>query len=690
MYTRTSSHRRLITLIVALMLVVFSTTAVWAQEATAEPPPVPTENVTAEPTSEPTAEPTTEPTAEPTTEPTAEPTPEVTTEPPTPPPPVENTPEPTPEPTETPAPPTLSITSPTAAQTLATTNGITITGTSTNLAGRSLDVSATSASGELLRRANVAVNADGTWSVRLNFFVTTNTAATLSATYANPDGDDPQASVVVNLLPNCTVNTTWEIYIVERGDTLSGIAQRTETTVTQLAAANCLNNVNLIEVGQQVRVPRLPQPPAPDATPAPTVSIAITAPLADGTLDVTQAALIQGTAQNLAGDDVLVQALNADGDVLASQSVQAISPAGSNTAAWQATLNINAPDGTRGRIVAFATDADGALVASAAVNVTFVRRAPRPETDAMIDLILNTDSLVAPDAPLTLRGNSANVPGNRVYVLLIDTLGNVLRSGETTIAPDGTWTLDLNMLDVPASIRATVYVYGRSALDAAPVAVDTAQIIIGPLTRDPFITLTEPLPYETIISDSTVVVGQVGNATNSVVLVQAVDAAGDVLAESVPLALDDSGNAGFWRLALDLSAVPVGTRGQLVATIQDVDRNILAEARRYVTFGNARSADPHVTIVSPLPAMPLRLNEFVIVSGYASETTGSITVQLYDAQNNILASQPAAILDDIGLWQVGFGLTTIMPNSDGSILALLTDAQTGAVIASDRLPVVFR
>ncbi|MBM7116429.1 LysM peptidoglycan-binding domain-containing protein [Archangium primigenium] len=73
-------------------------------------------------------------------------------------------------------------------------------------------------------------------------------------------------------------------YTVRSGDTLSGIAQRNNTTVAALAQANGIKNTNKISVGQQLKMPgassfeptapgkSAPRPSTPAPTPAPATS----------------------------------------------------------------------------------------------------------------------------------------------------------------------------------------------------------------------------------------------------------------------------------------------------------------------------------------------------------------------------------------------------------------------------------
>jgi LysM repeat protein len=82
----------------------------------------------------------------------------------------------------------------------------------------------------------------------------------------------PTPIFVAPTQPACVPNTAWQIYFVQRGDTLANIASRSGTTVAALMQANCLTNPDLIFVGQALRVPRQPviiTPTAPQ-TPTPT------------------------------------------------------------------------------------------------------------------------------------------------------------------------------------------------------------------------------------------------------------------------------------------------------------------------------------------------------------------------------------------------------------------------------------
>lgn len=66
----------------------------------------------------------------------------------------------------------------------------------------------------------------------------------------------------VNVKP--TPSTGDEVYIVKKGDTLSGIARKYNTTYQELAKYNNISNPNLIIVGQKIKIPKKNSTPSND------------------------------------------------------------------------------------------------------------------------------------------------------------------------------------------------------------------------------------------------------------------------------------------------------------------------------------------------------------------------------------------------------------------------------------------
>ncbi len=68
----------------------------------------------------------------------------------------------------------------------------------------------------------------------------------------------------------CGPPASWVAYFVQLGDTLFNIAQRVNSTVSQLKYANCLNS-DQIRTGQKLLVPFQPAPNPSPAEPSPTL-----------------------------------------------------------------------------------------------------------------------------------------------------------------------------------------------------------------------------------------------------------------------------------------------------------------------------------------------------------------------------------------------------------------------------------
>jgi murein DD-endopeptidase MepM/ murein hydrolase activator NlpD len=60
-------------------------------------------------------------------------------------------------------------------------------------------------------------------------------------------------------------------YVVRSGDSLSKIAAKNNTTVSDIASANNISNINAISVGQRLKIPKGKSTPSPKPSPSPTV-----------------------------------------------------------------------------------------------------------------------------------------------------------------------------------------------------------------------------------------------------------------------------------------------------------------------------------------------------------------------------------------------------------------------------------
>lgn len=112
---------------------------------------------------------------------------------------------------------------------------------------------------------------------------------------------------------------------------------------------------------------------APEQT-QPAVYIKITDPAQGSLLDTTWAVTVKGEAGGLFEGNVVVQALDATGNVLAQQPTTIDAPdAGTGGAGpWSVDLRIEAEPGTQGQIEAFSTSAkDGSVVAEDSVDVGY-------------------------------------------------------------------------------------------------------------------------------------------------------------------------------------------------------------------------------------------------------------------------------------------------------------------------------
>jgi uncharacterized lipoprotein YbaY len=151
----------------------------------------------------------------------------------------------------------------------------------------------------------------------------------------------------------------------------------------------------------------------------PEVFIAIIEPSQGTLLDMTWAVNVKGEAGGLFEGNVVVQALDAAGNILAQQPTTIDAPdAGTGgSGPWSVDLRIAAEPGTQGQIVAFSTSAkDGSLVAKDSVDVGYGESPVEEELVKLEDhlwmLVLLNDGSLDENTLITLQFENFQASGS--------------------------------------------------------------------------------------------------------------------------------------------------------------------------------------------------------------------------------------------------------------------------------------
>ncbi len=463
-----------------------------------------------------------------------------------------------------------------------------VLGFAANLMQNNIVVRALDAFGNPLTQQLTTVDVNGNWQVVLTVNVPMGTPGSLIAYSTNPSNGSIIASwrTQVTYGGQCYIRTDWPIYVVQVGDTLLRIAQRTGTTVSTLAIANCIPNANLVFAGQPLRVPQLPATPPPAQT-----TVRIVAPANNAQLNADQPITVTGSGTGLAGNNVIVRALDANGTLLAEQTVSVINAAADGTSQWQVGLTVNVADGTRGTLYAFAqSPSSNAVLADAVIGVIYTSAiVVTPPTSGEQQLIITQPTSASPLAAsgqFPVSGTITEPFDGDLFVRVLDNRGNVIGEAKATLTRVGStdtynWQVLLN-LNVPPGTRATIFAYVPSPFNVTAMIADAVNVIFGQTDNGPFVTLSDPLPYATVNIDQPFTVsGQGGSLNQDTVVVRALDDKGAVLTED-STTLDSAGN---WQISLQVNTAQ-GTRGTLVAFSTAADGSIAAFASRNVTFGD--------------------------------------------------------------------------------------------------------
>ena len=212
---------------------------------------------------------------------------------------------------------------------------------------------------------------------------------------------------------------------------------------------------------------------APTATPAPTKApsgamIVITEPGQGQVVDISQPVKVQGKGVGLPEGNVVVEALDWQGNVLAQvpTTLQGPDVGTGGEGTWSAELTIEVEPGTAGKIRAFSpSPQDGSIIAEDSVEVS-LGQTPAVESYIKIDSPAQGTTLDV-SKPVQVSGTGAGLPEGNVVVMAVDQDEDVLAEQPTTLqGPDvgtggeGTWSVELA---VPASGQVPGYIVAFSA-----------------------------------------------------------------------------------------------------------------------------------------------------------------------------------------------------------------------------------
>jgi hypothetical protein len=337
--------------------------------------------------------------------------------------------------------------------------------------------------------------------------------------------------------------------------------------------------------------------PAPVPTKAPSgAMIIITEPGQGQIVDISHAVKVQGKGAGLTEGNVVVEALDWQGNVLDRQPATLQGPdvgtGGEGT--WSVELAIKVEPGTAGKIRAYhPSPLDGSTVAEDSVEVSLGRtaalqpyiRIEEPIQGAVLDI----------SGPVGVRGSGAALPEGNVVVEALDRQGNVLdRQPATLQGPDvgtggeGTWSTELAIEVEPGSVG-RIRAYSPSPLDGSIIAEDSVEVSLGqtPPTQS-YIKIDSPTQGTTLdVGQPVQVSGTGAGLPEGNVVVVAADQDGNVLAEQ-PTTLQGAdvgtGGAGTWSVEL---AVPASgqTPGYIAAfSTSPKQRDFVATDHVQVTF----------------------------------------------------------------------------------------------------------
>ena len=452
--------------------------------------------------------------------------------------------------------------------------------------------------------------------------------------------------------------------------------------------------------------------PVPTAPPMPTVApgqamIAISEPDQGDVVDITKPVEVQGKGVGLPEGNLVVEALDWQGNVLDRQpaTLQGRDVGTGGEGTWSVELTIKAEPGTAGKIWAYAqSPKDGSIIAEDSVEVSLGRteaakayiKIDEPIQGAVLDV----------SKPVLVRGSGAGLPEGNVVVEALDWQGNVLDRQPTTLqgqdvgtGGQGTWSAELTIKVDPGS-AGKIRAYSESAKDGSIIAEHVVEVSLGQTpSMQPQIKIDEPTQGVLLdISKPVLVRGSGAGLPEGNLVVEALDRQGNVL-DRQPATLRGqdvgTGGQGTWSAELTIKVEP-GTAGKIRAYAESTkDGSTIAEDAVEVSLGQTPVVQSRITISEPREGAVLDVGKVIKVSGTgAGLPEGNLVVVAVDENGDVLDEQPATLQgSDVGTGGEGtWSVELAVPASGqvpGYVAAFAASPKQRELIASDHVEVTF-
>jgi uncharacterized lipoprotein YbaY len=219
----------------------------------------------------------------------------------------------------------------------------------------------------------------------------------------------------------------------------------------------------------------------------PDMWIIITEPAHGAVLGVPEAVLVKGQGRGLFENNVVVQAMDSEGNVLSEQATVTDAAEPGGTGNWSVEIVVPVKPGSEGLIFAFSNSPeDGSITASASVEVTYGADA---EIESIIEITEPKESQVLDiSAPITVRGTGQGLFEGNVVVEAVDGDGNVLVQEAAVLSSDepggaGDWSVDLDVHS-DAVINGTIRAFSPSPEDGSIMAESIIAVTFGEEEED--------------------------------------------------------------------------------------------------------------------------------------------------------------------------------------------------------------